>query len=111
MTTTVATAPVIAPDTTQIAVGQKGMAILARLREIGLVEKAARDLKKEKEALAADFAALTGGAKYATYMGVKAATRIDSHSTIVDTEKLLEAFPEAHEACVSEKPYSYYRQA
>jgi len=107
----VTTAPVLAPDTSEAKIGKKGQEILARLREIGVVEKAARDLEAEKKALAAEFMALTGGAKYATFMGVKAATRIDSKSTKVDTTLLAEAFPEAYEAVVSVHPFSYYRQA
>jgi len=108
---TITTTPVLAPDTTEAKIGKKGQEILARLREIGLVEKAARDLAGEKKALAAEFMALTEGAKYATFMGVKAATRIDSKSKKVDDTLLAEAFPEAYAACVSFAPYSYYRQA
>lgn len=107
----VATTPTIQADTTEAKIGKKGQEILARLREISQVEKAARDLKAEKDALSAEFMTLTGGAKYATFMGVKAATRIDSSSTIVDTKTLAEAFPEAYAAVVSSRPYSYYRQA
>lgn len=103
--------PAIAADTSEAKIGKKGQDILARLREIGLVEKAARDLAAEKKELAAEFMALTGGAKYATFMGVKAATRIDSQSTKVDQKLLAEAFPEAYQAVVSVHPYSYYRQA
>ena len=93
------------------AVGQRGIAILDRLREIAQVEKAARDLKAEKDALAAEFAGLTGGAKFATFQGVKVATRIDSHSIITDTKLLAEIAPEVYNLTVEERPYSYYRQA
>lgn len=108
---TITATPVLTPDTSEAKIGKKGQEILARLREIGLVEKAARDLEGEKKELAAELMALTGGAKYATFMGVKAATRIDSSSTKVDQKLLAEAFPEAYQAVVSTHPYSYYRQS
>lgn len=111
--TTTSTAPRSTVTTTadSTPVGKRGIEILDRLRAISEVEKAARDLADEKKALAAEFATLTGGAKFATFQGVKVATRIDSHSTKVDTKMLAEAFPEAHAATVSQVPYSYYRQA
>ena len=103
--------PVIEEDLSEAKIGKKGQEILARMREIGLVEKQARALKKEKEALALELMKITGGAKYATFNGVKAATRIDSSSTKIDTDTLLTAFPEAYAMCVSTHPYSYYRQS
>ena len=93
------------------AVGEKGVSILSRLREIAAVEKAARDLKDEKAALAAELAELAGNAKYLTFHGGVIATRIDSKSTGIDRKMLAEAWPEAYEATYTETPYSYYRQA
>lgn len=102
---------ITAQDVDSVAVGKRGVAILDRLREISEVEKAARDLAAEKRTLADEFAALTGGAKYATFQGVKIATRIDSHSVVTNTKLLAEIAPEVYNLTVEERPYSYYRQA
>ena len=102
-------APEVAADSKPV--GNEGVEILKRLREISAIEKAARDVKDEKAELSARLASLTEGRKYATFQGVVVATRIDSHSTVTDTKTLAEAFPEAYAACVSKNPYSYYRQA
>jgi hypothetical protein len=108
---TITVTPTIEADTTEAKIGKRGQEILARMREIGLVEKAARDLEAEKKELAAELMTITKGAKYATFQGVKAATRIDSKSKKVNDNLLAEAFPEAYAACVTFHPYSYYRQA
>lgn len=107
-TTKARLAPAIAADS--VAVGERGIAILERMRQISEVEKAARDLKNEKTALQDELNALTNGAKYATFQGVKVATRIDSHSVLTDLPGLLQGWPEAYAAIVSKRAYSYYRQ-
>lgn len=104
-------AVVISADQSTAKIGKRGQEILAELRKIAAIEKAARDQKDRKSELTAELFELTGGAKYATFMGVTAATRVDSSSQIVNTKLLLEVYPEAHAATVSQKPYSYYRQA
>lgn len=102
------------PDTIladSVPVGQRGVAILNRLREIAAIEKAARDVKDEKTALSSELIGLTKGAKHATFQGLVVATRVDSSAQVIDTALLREVYPEAASATIGKKPYSYYRQA
>lgn len=99
----------IKADTSEAKLGKVGMALVSRLAEIRAINKAARDVKPESKTIQEKLFKLGGGAKYLTFMGVKALTRIDSHSTIVDTEKLQRDFPEAFAACATVEPYSYYK--
>lgn len=105
MTTLQITPELSATLTDSQPVGKRGVAIRNELATIREQEKA---LKARKEALTAEFETLAGGAKYATFGGATIATRIDSHSVKTDTKKLADGWPEAHAACVSKVPYSYY---
>lgn len=108
---TITTSKVVTVESDTAKIGKRGVAILARQREIAAIEKAARDVADEKKALQAELAEIAAGAKHLTYQGVTVATRIDSKSTAIDRKLLAEAFPEAYQATYSETPYSYYRQA
>ena len=111
MSNTITTSKIetVAADTAKI--GEKGRDLVARLREIAAVEKAARDSKKEKEGIIAALIEMGGGAKYLTFHGAVIATRLDGHTPGLNREILKSTFPEAFAAAATDTEWTTYRGA
>ena len=89
------------------------IADVKRIRELKTIERRAAAAERErKDILEPRLRVAMGEEDQVIVRGqVIASLSSQRHSTIVDLEKLKLAFPEAFQACVSEKPYRFVQVA
>ena len=73
--------------------------MVKRYRKLHLAET---EIATQKKTLAQVFLGIIGSAKYATFRGAPVLRTQPSGRRSCDYEKLLDAFPEAYAACVTE---------
>lgn len=82
--------------------------LAARHKELKQIERDAAAAERERKDIEAELRAAMGKEEQIVVRGVVIAKLSSQrHSTIVDQKLLLSAFPEAHAAVVSQKPYRF----
>lgn len=82
-----------------VALTRKQYRMVKRYRKLHIVE---RETSTQKKTLSVIFLQIMGAAKYATFRGEPVLRTQPSGRRSCDYDKLLEAFPEAYAACVTE---------
>jgi hypothetical protein len=82
-----------------VALTRKQYRMVKRYRKLHIAET---EISAQKKTLAQVFLSIMGMAKYATFRGEPVLRTQPSGRRSCDYEKLLEAFPEAYAACVTE---------